>query len=114
MRISKFFKNYRSKQALREENQRLINENEQLIKMIQRPIFNRPTFDTIQFDIKNFAVEKCFNSLQYMNLSPEARDEIIAHGFLEAVKEYMEIQEVKPVDIDAVSIIARLNFAVKK
>lgn len=113
MRISKFFKNYRSKQSLLEENQRLIDENDKLRKKLN-PWINPPIFNTIQFNIQEFAVSKTFNKYEYMKLTDEYMKEIMAYDFLDVVKENIETEKQRSINRDEVTIIARLNLAVKR
>ena len=113
MKIMNFLKNYRTKKSLKEENQRLINENEALRK-IQKSMFNPPVFNAVRFDIQEFMACQYFSHYEYMNLSRECRKEIIAKEFLDILKEYMEIEEQVSPDRYRIRIIARLNLAIKK
>lgn len=113
MKIMDLLKNYRTKKSLKEENQRLINENKELRK-IQKPMFNPPVFNAVRFDIQEFMACQNFSHCEYMNLNRECRKEIVAKEFVDVLKEYMEIEEQVSPDKYGITVIAKLNLAIKK
>ena len=112
MGISKFFKNYRSKRSLLEENRRLFREN---MELKTQDKINHEYSDYVKYEIKVFGAQKIFSQMDRMNinLNDELKKHIIARDFLEIIEENLDMSEEVGID-GALYVRAKLRLAVKK
>lgn len=116
MGISKFFKNffknYRSKKSLLEENRRLFRENMELKTQYK---INHDIHDYVEYEIKTFKSQMIFSDMDCMNvnLTDKLKRCLIAKDFLEIMEENLDMSEEVGID-GALYVRAKLRLAVKK